>query len=215
MEIDLVATTFAHNDDRIGTSSSHASAPSVLTTTIETISQSNETSTSGGTSNGYMQSYSCRWLWCRLVFTALDELSAHVVGDHIGPAEPMKRRDVILMRRVEEGAGESLSLGEIMSARRGQSEPLWRTLSFLTSLTTLTNEQCTKFLRLGQVPNRWPPLNLPAFCSPGRARQIGLPISCHLFSSLCYATEPLQLCLQRQVYHRLQSTTLTVDNLKG
>ncbi|TFK50891.1 hypothetical protein OE88DRAFT_1660028 [Heliocybe sulcata] len=48
-------------------------------------------------------SFSCRWDWCRATFSSNKSLVDHVVDDHIKTAEPVKRRDVSLIRRAEEG----------------------------------------------------------------------------------------------------------------
>ncbi|KII94888.1 hypothetical protein PLICRDRAFT_47894 [Plicaturopsis crispa FD-325 SS-3] len=54
--------------------------------------------------------HSCRWAWCRLSFATLKELAHHVVQDHAAKAQPVRRKDLELIRRVEEGVGQSLSL---------------------------------------------------------------------------------------------------------
>ncbi|TFK75750.1 hypothetical protein BDN72DRAFT_723147, partial [Pluteus cervinus] len=51
----------------------------------------------------------CRWEWCRLSFTNNAELVRHVKG-HVRQAKPIPRRDIKLMKRAEEGTGDSMSM---------------------------------------------------------------------------------------------------------
>lgn len=58
--------------------------------------------------------YSCRWAWCRLNFSDNDVLGRHVVLEHVRRAIPVRRKDLPMLRRAEEGLGESLKLSDIM-----------------------------------------------------------------------------------------------------
>jgi hypothetical protein len=57
-----------------------------------------------------MQIKSCRWSWCRLVFLTDAQLREHVLNEHVQQAVPVRRGDIPLLRRAEEGYGDSLSL---------------------------------------------------------------------------------------------------------
>jgi hypothetical protein len=46
----------------------------------------------------------CRWNWCTRSFPDHNGLVAHVEEDHIAKADPVKRKDVSLLQRVEDGA---------------------------------------------------------------------------------------------------------------
>jgi len=48
--------------------------------------------------------HSCHWDWCRFTTAFHDALVEHVVSTHIEKAEPVKRADISLIRRVEQGA---------------------------------------------------------------------------------------------------------------
>lgn len=52
----------------------------------------------------------CRWSWCRLTFLTNAELIHHVINDHVYTAIPIRRMDIPILKRAEEGIGESLSL---------------------------------------------------------------------------------------------------------
>lgn len=54
--------------------------------------------------------HSCRWDWCRLTFSSNVLLVHHVVHEHVHKAQPVRRHDVPLLRRAEEGLGESWRL---------------------------------------------------------------------------------------------------------
>jgi len=58
--------------------------------------------------------YGCKWEWCRLSFLDQAALNEHVVLEHVRRAIPVRRRDIPIMRRVEEGAGESLKISDLM-----------------------------------------------------------------------------------------------------
>ncbi|KAF8238842.1 hypothetical protein L208DRAFT_1387158 [Tricholoma matsutake] len=53
--------------------------------------------------------HSCRWAWCCLSFSINAELVHHVIHDHVRQAVPVFRKDIPMLRRVEEGIGESMS----------------------------------------------------------------------------------------------------------
>ncbi|EPQ55252.1 hypothetical protein GLOTRDRAFT_111181 [Gloeophyllum trabeum ATCC 11539] len=50
-------------------------------------------------------SFACRWDWCRATFATHTSLVDHVVDSHIKTARPVKRKEVPLIRRAEEGDG--------------------------------------------------------------------------------------------------------------
>lgn len=45
----------------------------------------------------------CRWQWCSESFESTDRLADHVLKDHIANAKPMKRRDVDVHYRAQDG----------------------------------------------------------------------------------------------------------------
>jgi hypothetical protein len=51
--------------------------------------------------------HSCRWDWCRFTTVLHDDFVQHVISTHIEKAEPVKKADVGLIRKVEQGAGHS------------------------------------------------------------------------------------------------------------
>ena len=48
--------------------------------------------------------HSCRWDWCRFTTVLHDDFVQHVISTHIDKAEPVKRADISLIRKVEQGA---------------------------------------------------------------------------------------------------------------
>src|SRR6266498_3054639 len=58
--------------------------------------------------------HGCRWSWCRLTFPDGDALLVHVIRDHVRHTIPVRRRDIPLLKRTEEGLGESLRLSDVM-----------------------------------------------------------------------------------------------------
>ncbi|KIM90960.1 hypothetical protein PILCRDRAFT_26766, partial [Piloderma croceum F 1598] len=52
--------------------------------------------------------HNCRWDWCRLTFPTNALLVDHVIHEHVRSAQPVPRRDLPMLRRAEEGVGESL-----------------------------------------------------------------------------------------------------------
>jgi hypothetical protein len=48
--------------------------------------------------------HSCHWDWCRFTTVLHDDFVQHVTSTHIDTAEPVKRADISLIRKVEEGA---------------------------------------------------------------------------------------------------------------
>ncbi|KAF8076562.1 hypothetical protein FPV67DRAFT_1471953 [Lyophyllum atratum] len=61
-------------------------------------------------SQNHPEIHSCRWSWCRLTFDTNAGLEHHVIHDHVLTAVPVRRDDIAIYRRVEEGIGESLTL---------------------------------------------------------------------------------------------------------
>ena len=60
------------------------------------------------------QLFSCKWAWCRLTFPDNTRLIQHVVHDHVRRAIPVRRRDISMIKRAEEGKGESFKISELM-----------------------------------------------------------------------------------------------------
>ena len=57
--------------------------------------------------------HSCHWDWCRFTTVLHDDFVQHVISTHIDKAEPVKRADISLIRKVEQGAsGDSGHSGE-------------------------------------------------------------------------------------------------------
>ena len=48
----------------------------------------------------------CHWNWCRFTTVEHDDLVQHVVKIHLDTAEPVRRKDISLIRQVEEGSLE-------------------------------------------------------------------------------------------------------------
>jgi len=67
--------------------------------------------------------HSCCWDWCRLTFPTNALLVDHVIHKHVHTAQPVRRRDLPMLRRAEEGVGESL--GFSVSAGSGEFESLF------------------------------------------------------------------------------------------
>ena len=50
--------------------------------------------------------HSCHWDWCRFTTVLHDDLVQHVLKVHIDTAEPVRRKDIGLIRQVEDGSVE-------------------------------------------------------------------------------------------------------------
>jgi hypothetical protein len=50
--------------------------------------------------------HSCHWDWCRFTTVLHDDLVQHVMKVHVDTAEPVRRKDVSLIRQVEGGSLE-------------------------------------------------------------------------------------------------------------
>lgn len=50
--------------------------------------------------------HSCHWDWCRFTTVLHDDLVQHVMRVHVDMAEPVRRKDISLLRQVEEGSLE-------------------------------------------------------------------------------------------------------------
>ncbi|KAF8266804.1 hypothetical protein EI94DRAFT_1732217 [Lactarius quietus] len=50
--------------------------------------------------------HSCHWNWCRFTTVEHDDLVQHVMTTHVDTAEPVRRKDIGLLRQVEEGSLE-------------------------------------------------------------------------------------------------------------
>jgi len=79
--------------------------------------------------------HSCHWDWCRFTTVLHDDFVEHVVSTHLDKAEPVKRVDISLIHRVEQGtSGHSdSSVGGILGteAAGAQSEALESTETHL------------------------------------------------------------------------------------
>ncbi|TFY52269.1 hypothetical protein EVG20_g10625 [Dentipellis fragilis] len=49
----------------------------------------------------------CRWDWCRASFPVYKDLVDHVLEQHVRTAKPVKRKDVAMLRKAEEGRSEN------------------------------------------------------------------------------------------------------------
>jgi hypothetical protein len=74
--------------------------------------------------HGQPRIHGCRWAWCRLIFSTNPELVHHVIHEHVQKAVPVKRKDLPILRRAEEGLGESLSLSGFFTYPQLHEEPL-------------------------------------------------------------------------------------------
>ncbi|KAI9441908.1 hypothetical protein H4582DRAFT_1935795 [Lactarius indigo] len=50
--------------------------------------------------------HSCHWDWCRFTTVQHNDLVQHVMKEHVDTAEPVRRKDISLIRQVEEGSLE-------------------------------------------------------------------------------------------------------------
>ncbi|KZT22438.1 hypothetical protein NEOLEDRAFT_1149978 [Neolentinus lepideus HHB14362 ss-1] len=62
--------------------------------------------------------FACRWDWCRATFSSNKSLVDHVTEDHIKTAKPVKRRELPLIQRAEEGTS---GLTDSLLGSTGQS----------------------------------------------------------------------------------------------
>jgi hypothetical protein len=92
------------------------------------MSQAHPSSEFSGTSSACPKSalelhiHGCRWAWCRLTFSTNKELVQHVIYEHVRRAIPVMRRDIPMLRRAEEGFGESISMTGIMGGSHSATE---------------------------------------------------------------------------------------------
>ena len=72
--------------------------------------------------------HSCHWNGCRFTTVEHDDLVQHVVKVHLDTTEPVKRKDICLIRQVEEGSleypGQSLPT-HALSKTQGLNPALW------------------------------------------------------------------------------------------
>jgi hypothetical protein len=47
--------------------------------------------------------HSCHWDWCRFTTVLHGDFVQHVISTHIDKAEPVKKADISLIRKVEQG----------------------------------------------------------------------------------------------------------------
>jgi len=74
--------------------------------------------------------HSCHWDWCRFTTVLHDDFVKHVVSTHLDKAEPVKRAEISVIHRVEQGASghsDSFVVGasstEVTGAQYKVSEP--------------------------------------------------------------------------------------------
>ncbi|KAF8165538.1 hypothetical protein B0H34DRAFT_689499 [Crassisporium funariophilum] len=102
--------------------------------------------------DGSCQTYGCRWAWCRLTFSTNAELNKHVIHEHVHRAVPVRLQDIPMIRRAEEGMGESLRLSDLL---RGSFSPNSR-----------DNESSAKEVTDPSSSLPSPPASSPALHSP-------------------------------------------------
>ncbi|KJA29856.1 hypothetical protein HYPSUDRAFT_31864 [Hypholoma sublateritium FD-334 SS-4] len=77
-----------------------------------------QTESSSSLSSSYMSlgihTLGCRWAWCRATFSNGEDLTQHVVHEHARKSVPMRRRDIAVIRRIEEGSGEPLGFSKLV-----------------------------------------------------------------------------------------------------
>jgi hypothetical protein len=61
--------------------------------------------------------HSCHWNWCRFTTVSHDDLVQHVVKTHLDTAEPVRRKDISIIRQVEEGSGSLEYPGQLPPLR--------------------------------------------------------------------------------------------------
>ena len=76
-----------------------------------------------------VQIHGCRWAWCSEFFHSSAALAGHVLSVHLPAAQPVRRADLPVLRRVEEGYSQSFDLlsradFEAMKSSRRYSEHL-------------------------------------------------------------------------------------------
>lgn len=54
--------------------------------------------------------HGCRWAWCRQFFPSSSALAGHVISVHLPAAQPVRRSELPMMRRVEEGYSQSFDI---------------------------------------------------------------------------------------------------------
>ncbi|PPQ77732.1 hypothetical protein CVT25_011167 [Psilocybe cyanescens] len=65
--------------------------------------------------------YGCKWAWCRSMYSNNEELTQHVILEHARRAIPVRRRDIPLIRRAEDGTGESLRMSYVLNGQSSNS----------------------------------------------------------------------------------------------
>jgi len=54
------------------------------------------------------RTFFCYWDWCRLTFTAVDDLASHVRHDHIRTLQPMNKQEIMRMRKWDAEEAQSM-----------------------------------------------------------------------------------------------------------
>ncbi|KAK2466068.1 hypothetical protein APHAL10511_001710 [Amanita phalloides] len=54
--------------------------------------------------------HGCRWAWCRRSFASTSALADHVFADHLTTSQPVRRSDLPMLRRIEEGYSKNFDL---------------------------------------------------------------------------------------------------------
>lgn len=91
----------------------------LLFTNLDTSAANTCTSTSHASSQNSPSPrlYACNWNWCRNCYTSRTERNDHVIQYHVRQAIPVFRRDLPILRKAQEGIGESLSLSGLMGTQ--------------------------------------------------------------------------------------------------
>src|SRR5262245_35677636 len=59
--------------------------------------------------NSESHSFGCRWAWCRLTFSSIVDLNRPVIYEHVRNTTPVSVREVSVLRRAQEGIGDSMT----------------------------------------------------------------------------------------------------------
>lgn len=85
--------------------------------------ESNYTSIMSLSQDSSVRTYPCRWHWCIESFSDNAALVGHVLKEHVHKAKPIKRLDIPLFRRAEEGSGESYKVPYLLHSQTSPASP--------------------------------------------------------------------------------------------
>ncbi|TFK43729.1 hypothetical protein BDQ12DRAFT_675457 [Crucibulum laeve] len=68
------------------------------------------------------QANGCRWNWCGQIFSTTEELLHHVIHAHVRRATPVRRGDIPMLRRAEEGIGSSFNFSAIAGSTQSNDD---------------------------------------------------------------------------------------------